>query len=405
MRISTRSIFEAGTTQLGTMQAQIARTQMQLSTNRRILSPSDDPIASARALEITQAQSVNAQFAVNRANARDSLSHVEQQLGNATGLLQDVKTILVNAGNGGLNQSDRETLATELAGRLEDLLGIANSSDGTGNYLFSGYRTTTQPFSKNPQGGITYGGDDGVRELQVAESRKVSISTSGSSIFEDIPVGNGKFTGSPAATNAGTGVISQGTLSNPAAFNGDKYVIEFDTLTDPLNPTYSITNDTTGTVISTGQPYTAGEPITVGGMTVDVKGVPAHTDQFVLEPAGRQSVFETIGDLISVLRTPNVTATDRENATNELAKIGRNLTNALDTVLSTRATVGANMKELDYLDSVGSDLDIQYTSRKSELEDLDMVKAISEFTQQQFALEAAQKSFKTLSGLSLFNFI
>lgn len=404
MRISTRSIFETGTNQLGTLQSQIAKTQMQLSTNRRILTPSDDPIASARALEITQSQSVNAQFAVNRANARDALSHVELALGNATGLLQDVKTLAISAGNAALQQSDREALATELAGRLEDLMGIANSSDGMGNYLFSGYRTTTQPFTRTAAGTVSYGGDFGQRELQVGSARKLEVSESGAALFVDIPTGNGKFSTAAVAGNTGTGVISQGNVSNPAVFNSDSYQLEFD-MTDPVNPTYTITNTTTSTVVATAQPFKAGEAITVGGMTFDVKGSPADGDRFDVEPARRQSVFKTIDDLITVLRTPNPTATDRDKATIELSKIGQNLSNALDNVLTSRSTVGARMKELDYLDSAGEDLDIQYAARKSELEDLDMVKAISQFSQQQFALEAAQKSFKTLSGLSLFNYI
>jgi flagellar hook-associated protein 3 FlgL len=404
MRISTRVLFETGTNQLGSLQSQLAKTQMQLATNRRILTPSDDPIASARALEITQSQAVNAQYAVNRSNARDSLSHVEMALANTSGLLQDVKALTVSAGNAALQQSDREALATELAGRLEDLMAIANSSDGMGNYLFSGYRSTTQPFTKTSAGTVGYGGDYGQRELQVGSARKLETTESGASVFLDIPTGNGKFSTSAVAANTGTGVISQGTVSNPAALSNDTFELEFDT-TDPANPTYTVTNTSTGAVLASAQAYKAGDPITVSGMTFDVKGAPADGDRFTIEPAKRQSMFETIGNLINVLRTPTPSATDREKATAELSKIGQNLSNALDNVLTSRASVGARMKELDYLDSAGEDLDIQYAARKSELEDLDMVKAISQFSQQQFALEAAQKSFKTLTGLSLFNYI
>jgi flagellar hook-associated protein 3 FlgL len=70
-----------------------------------------------------------------------------------------------------------------------------------------------------------------------------------------------------------------------------------------------------------------------------------------------------------------------------------------------QASVGARLKELDNLDSTGDDLNTQYTQTLSDLQDLDMVKAISLFTQQQQTLQAAQVSFKTMSGLSLFNYI
>jgi flagellar hook-associated protein 3 FlgL len=74
-------------------------------------------------------------------------------------------------------------------------------------------------------------------------------------------------------------------------------------------------------------------------------------------------------------------------------------------VLAVRASVGSRLKEFDALDSAGSDLDIQYAATLSGLQDLDVVKAISMFTQQQATLEAAQKSFKSMSSLSLFNYI
>ena len=73
--------------------------------------------------------------------------------------------------------------------------------------------------------------------------------------------------------------------------------------------------------------------------------------------------------------------------------------------LHARASVGARMKELDYLDSSGEDLNIQYATTLSNLTEVDTIQAISLFTQQQINLEAAQKSYKTLTGLSLFNFI
>jgi len=82
-----------------------------------------------------------------------------------------------------------------------------------------------------------------------------------------------------------------------------------------------------------------------------------------------------------------------------------NLDNATDNLLSIQSEVGSRLKELDYLDSSGDDLNLQYATTLSDLQDVDTVKAISLFTQQQTTLDAAQKSFKSLAGLSLFNYI
>lgn len=403
MRISTSQIFQTGVDQLGTLQGNLAKTQMQLSTNRRILTPADDPIASARAIEVTQSQSVNSQYATNRANARSSLSQVEVALQGTTLLLQDVQTLAVAAGNGALSQADRNAMATELSGRLDDLLGLANSNDGTGGYLFSGFKSTTPPFTQSATG-ATYNGDQGARQLQVGSARQISISDSGSSVFENNPTGNGKFTGTAAPTNTGAGIISTGAVTDAAALTGHDYAVTFAN----GGTTYSVIDQTTGLPppgLVGPQPYTSGQQIVFDGMALDIRGVVADGDSFAINPAQKQSVFQTITDMIAVLRAPAVGAAGQAALTNGLGKAQEGLASALDNVLGVRASVGARMKELDTLDSAGEDLNIQYAATLSNLQDLDMVAAISQFTQQQFALEAAQKSFKTMSGLSLFNYI
>jgi flagellar hook-associated protein 3 FlgL len=406
IRISTNATFNTGTTQLNTLQSQIAKTQMQLSTNRRNLTAADDPIAAARALEITQSKSMNTQFATNRSNANASLSLVDKTLQDVTGQIEDIQTLIVNAGNGGYSLSDRQALATELEGRLTDMIGLANTADGTGGYLFSGYKSTTQPFSQTPTG-AAYQGDQGQRALQVGSSRKMPISETGSAIFEAIPTGNGRFTATAAATNTGAGIVSPGSVVDSAAYTGHDYAIKFSVAGSPAVTTYTVTDNTASppTDVLANQPYTEGATIAFGGMSMDVKGAPANGDSFSVKPSEKQSVFTTITDLIKTLRSPAEGSSGRAALANGLSAAGSNMKNALDNVLTVQASVGARMKELDNLNSTGDDLDIQYQSTLGDLQDLDMVKAISLFAQQQQTLQAAQMSFKTMSGLSLFNYI
>lgn len=406
LRISTNAIFQAGTSQLNTLQGQMAKTQMQLSTNKRMLSAADDPIASAKALELTQSQSMNTQFGTNRANAKASLSMVDKTLQDVTGQIQDIQSLIVTAGNGGYSQSDREALATELEGRLTDLIGLANTTDGSGTYLFSGYQTTTQPFTQTPTG-AAYQGDQGQRTLQVGSARKMPISESGSAVFEANATGNGTFVAQPAAANTGSGIISPGAVSDRTKLTGHDYSIAFSVTGSPAATTYTVTDNSTSpaSAVLSNQPYTAGASISFDGIALDVKGDPANGDSFSVQPSQKQSVFTTVTDLIKTLRGPADGSTGKAALANNLSMASQNMKNALDNVLTVQASVGARLKEVDYLDSSGEDLNLQYQTTLSGLQDLDMVKAISLFTQQQQTLQAAQVSFKTMSGLSLFNYI
>jgi flagellar hook-associated protein 3 FlgL len=408
MRISSNTIFETGMNQLGSLYTGMAKTQQQLSTNRRMITAADDPIASARALEVTQSKSINTQFEVNRQNARGSLSQVELALTGVTSLLQDVQTLAVNGGDGALSPADRNSIATEIEGRLADLLGLANSADGSGGHLFSGFRTTTTPFTQTAVG-AQYHGDQGQRLLQVGSSRQLAISDSGSAVFEANPTGNGTFETRATAGNTGTGIIAAGAVANAALLEGRdyNYVVDFTVSGFPAVTTYTVTDTlpVPPVVVVPSSPFTPNQQISFDGASFDIRGNPANGDSFTVVPSQNQSVFQTFTDLINTLRAPTQNAADEAALTNGLNKAHDNLNSALDNVLSVRASIGSRLKELDYLDSSGQDMDVQYASTLSQLQDLDMVQALSLFTQQQFTLEAAQKSYKTLTGLSLFNII
>jgi flagellar hook-associated protein 3 FlgL len=425
MRISTNMMYTTSTNQLSSLQSQLARTQQQLSSNKRMLSAADDPIAAARALEVTQSQSINAQYATNRQNARSALSQEEVALTGVQQLIQDVQVIAVAAANGINNNSDRATYANELQGRLEDLMSLANSSDGNGGYVFSGFQSSTVPFVKTAQG-VDYLGDQGQAQLQIASSRKVAIGDSGSSVFTNLPTGNGNFVTGAANTNTGGAVISAGTVADARQLTGHTYSIDFtvvpavpEVIAGPGIPgspaipeqiSYVITDATMGVTVPpapavASMPYTSGQPILVGGMKFDVTGAPANTDKFSVKPSERQSLFQTLSKMIETLRAPANTDVEKKAMTAGLAEANGNLSTALDNVLTVRSSVGSRMKEFDTLDLAGDDADIQYAATLLDLEGLDVLKAITQFSQQQASLEAAQKTFKTISGLSLFNYI
>lgn len=399
MRISTSSLYSTATSQLGTMQSQMARTQQQIATNKRMLSAADDPVASARALEVTQSQSINAQFATNRQNARSSLSQEEVALSSVQDLIQNVQDIAVAAANGTNSAVDRATYANAVQGQLDDLISVANTSDGNGTYLFAGYKSNTKPFIET-NAGVQYVGDQGQVQLQVGPARKVPINDPGSAVFGGIATGNGAFTTAGVAGNTGSGVISAGAVSDPSQLTGHKYRLDF----DATGANYTVTDTTTGAAMPPA-PYTSGAPITVAGMRFDIQGTPAGGDKFDVQPSDKQTLFATLSKMVATLRAPANTAAEKQALSDGLAQAGGNLSAALDNVLAVRSSVGSRQKEFDALDSAGSDLDIQYAATLSGLQDLDIVKAISMFTQQQATLDAAQKSFKSMSSLSLFNYI
>jgi len=403
MRVSTSGMFDSGTATILQQQEALVKTQQQLSTGRRILTPSDDPIAAAQTVSLSQAASLNTQFSVNRDHAIASLGLVETTLDNVTNNLQDIREIAVHAGNSSLTDTDRKSLATELRNRFEALLGQANTTDSSGNYMFSGFQAKTQPFSRSGLD-VQYNGDQGQRLNQVGPTRQMAVSNSGTEVFERIKNGNGIFTTAADPSNTGGGIITTGSVTNPANLTGHNYEITFAAGATGL--TYDVIDTTTGTTLSSGNAFTSDETIAVDGLQFSISNTPAPGDTFTVSPSTNQSIFKTIGDMITALETP---ARNQEGGgarlTNSLNSALQNLDNGLEQILTTRASVGSRLQEVEALDIQGGDLGIQYEQRLSELRDVDFAKAISDLNQQQVYLEAAQKSFSTVTRLSLFDFI
>jgi len=224
MRISTSTIYDSSVANMQQQTAKLMQIQEQIGASRRIMTPADDPSASARVLEISQSQGINQQYDANIGAAKDSLGLEESVIASITDLLQNAKDATNAAGNGSYSQADRITLAGQLRSQYQELIGLANSTDTSGQFMFAGYRSASSPFSQASPGVVTYNGDQGQRLLQVGPTRQIEVSDSGGGLFVNIPDGNGSFvtrTGNTISHSTAGAVPTVGDIAaNTFAING-----------------------------------------------------------------------------------------------------------------------------------------------------------------------------------------
>ncbi len=435
MRISTSMVYDLGVGGIQRLQGDVLKTQQQASTGRRILTPADDPIASASVLELTQSMNVNDQNGTNATTAKNKLSMEESTLTDVMTLVQDVKTLAVQAGNDTLTQNDRLSIVTELKGRYQALMGLSNTTDETGQYLFSGFKGATAPFSETTPGNVTYNGDQGQRKVRINALREVEVSDSGANIFQRIKTGNGVFADAAAAGNTGTGVVSPGTVLDiskwNSATNSKDFTVKFDVNNGvfPSVTTYDIVDNVSGNSLLTGNPAAAAGPYlrtysdgaaislktqappdTNGvpfdyGAELAVTGVPATGDTFTVKASTNQDIFKTLSDMINLLQNPGAVANNSAALHNGLNTAMGNFDNALDNILTVRAAIGSRLNEVQSVQNTREDLSTQYKAAISNLQDVDYAKTLSDLTLQQTHLQAAQQSFVKTQSLTLFNYI
>ncbi|WP_277810605.1 flagellar hook-associated protein FlgL [Chromohalobacter canadensis] len=411
MRISTVTMYEQGVSAMNRQQADFTQVGQQIASGKSVVNPSDDPRAASRAVGVSQSLAVNEQQESSRTSARNSLSQEESVLNSVSDAIGSAKSMVVQAGNGTLSDADRESLASDLEGTYETLVGLGNTTDGNGTYLFSGYQDNAKAFSRTDAGDnvdtISYEGDQGVKQQKIDSERSMNTSDTGSDVFM-------KFSsGSEYIAEAGEGNTGSMTFSGPdvrdatAAGYGDAYEIEF-AENGAGDLEYTATNTNTGDSVTAE--YTDGETIEFGGMALTMEGEPADGDSLSVTQGGdmneqQASLFKTIGDTINALRQPVETDADQAALDNTLSTANRKLDASLDNVLTTRASVGARMNELDALDDVGGNREIAYEQTRSDLVDLDYNSAISDYMLSQVGLQASQKSFADIQQMSLFQYL
>lgn len=307
LRVTALNSFDTSVSNLQRRQQELQTAQDRLTSGKRVAIASDDPVAAARA-ERALARMVRGEANQRALEAsRNSMLQAESALGDAGDLLQQARELMLSAGNGSFDDTNRQTLANSLRGLRDQLLGIANRDDGNGGYLFGGQGTAKPPFLDDT-GGVLYQGPGG--QTQVTSEEALPLTLDGRRAWLEAP--------NPVA--GGPGLSAWGVL--------DQFI----------------------------------EQISTDGIDGAAVKATVHT------------------------------------GVSQLDAVSNNL-------LNFRSIAGETLNRTDRVEDRIAASQVASQTERSNAEDLDMVKAISEFQNQQAGYDAALKSYSLVQKLSLFQYI
>jgi len=191
MRIGTLQMFRQGVDSLLNQQSKLVNTQLQLSTGKRINSPSDDPIGAAQVLGLSETVKLTEQYQKNIQQLQTNLPVEDTVLGSVVDNLQRARELAVQGLNDTNNLQDRGQIAKEIRQIASQVLALANRKNGSSEYLFGGGQSKTRPFNDIGAGVIAYAGDQGQRRVQIGSDRQVAGGDSGLDVFMKIPDASG----------------------------------------------------------------------------------------------------------------------------------------------------------------------------------------------------------------------
>ena len=417
-RVSTANMYDNSLRNLNARQKSLVDLQENLTTGKRVVRPSDDPVAAAQA-ERAQTRLARNETDVRALNMqRNSMALAESTLGQAGDAMQEFRALVVNAGNGAYTQTERNAIAQQLVSLRDQIINYANRKDSNGLPLFQALGSAQQPFPGVPP----FAGLPG----QIANgTTSIANVLDGFAAWTNVPTGNGVFTVDVGAANQGKAWADVGQVTNPSAFAAsatDNYRVVFGGTPGAL--TYDVLDTATMTSVLPAVPppplpFTASTSTTsqtvnlaFDGISIGIGGVPAPGDTFDVArnsatPATQSNVFDVLDNIISAVR--NGSNPDGSTASGPLTHaLTRGLAEIDASMNRMQAARGFAGDLLNVADRIENDLGaraIQLEADRSRAEDLDMIQGISDFQNQQVGYEAALKSYASVQKLSLFNFI
>ncbi len=397
MRISTSQIFDQNLIAMQEQQAKLTETQLQISTGKKILNPSDDPAGSVQLLNLQREASLSTQYLENADKATNKLENEEAALASAGDILQRIRELAVQGLNDTNTQSDRQAIAAEITQLNEQLFALANTRDSNGDYLFSGYASNTQPYGTLLG---DYQGDEGQRNLKVGPGVLVPTNDTGPAVFEAAFISTNISSDLGAASTAELSVTN--TTNSGETFPALNFVY------DDLSGEFTVTDDNGNTATFD---YEDGEEIDLSSLNpafpslkVEISGIPTDAETLTLTKQAApepQTLFKTVQNFADALASDSVGPNDSPNNGDFLTNISSALTNIIDK----RAEVGGRLNAIDQQKEINDTVNFNLQKSISEIKDLDYAEAISRLSQQSLSLQAAQQSFVKVQNLSLFNFI
>lgn len=422
LRLGSANTYDNARSQLMARQVALSNLQEQLTSGKRVNSPSDDPTAAAQAERaMTRIDRIQAdQRALNA--QKDAIAQAESTLGDVTDALQRFRELVVNAGNSTNSPADRRTIAGELQGLRDQIFALANRKDTNGQPLFGALASALTPFV-GPNASAPDYLFNGMPGQTASSEVGIPFALDGDSAFMHQPARDGVFnvavsTASAALTTSGVTVTNTATVATTATAAAAAvpsvpypvYTINFTavnttvpgttTLTYSITETPAVSVPPVTTPVTVSYPSNTAAPITgLPGLSLSVNGTPSVGDTLTINE--RPSVFSVLDDAIkSIAGAPN-----NNGATQAVGQALGNIDIGMARISAVRGQAGDLLNRADRISSDQEKRNVQLEAERSTAQDLDMIKGVSDFQNQQTGYQAALQSYAQVQKLSLFNFI
>jgi flagellar hook-associated protein 3 FlgL len=407
MRISTGQLYDRSIQSVLDSQANLSDIQQQLSSGKKLLRPSDDPVGAAQAIRLTEEIEQINQYKKNSNLLINSLEQEETVLKSVNTGIDRARVLMLQSGNGIVGSDERKAIATEISQIKDQLFGLMNSRNPAGEYIFAGYQSSSPAFGFNPSAAgnkYSFEGDGGENKIQISDTIKQQMNNSGLDVFENVLSRlTSSISGSVGAADVSLNVQQQSAFDkfHKANFNAITPVNNHFQISILSSSQAQITNTGSGAVLDTVD-FSSGSAFLYKGLEINITGTPGDTVNFQLESPQKKNIAETLNNFVNALNNENIADSDFDRA---LSDVLAGVDNSMTSIANAVSKLGARRNITDSVFASNLDLEISNKTARSKIQEVDYAEAVSELSRQETALQAAQATFSRVTGTSLFDFI
>lgn len=398
------SLYTIASANIALQEAQIGNLEQQIGTGYAVQTPSQNPSAFEAATVAQNQISALSTDNQTQATVQSKLSSVSNTYGAVSTLYNSVQSVLEQALNGTTSTQNLQTLSTQVGSQAQQLLGLANTTAPDGTFLFGGSRNTIMPFQSNANGAVVYMGDSGQSAASITPDTTSATLADGSA-FTNALAGNGYSVIAAGAGNTGTATLAATGVvlaSSAAAFQSGSSAITLSFAQGAGGLTYTASQN--GSTIATGN-APAGATLQLAGQNFQLSGTPTAGDSFTISPSRPQTAFDLMQNITQTLAgvadTPASKAQTTQALTNDLATLAQ----YQQSLLTAQAQNGVTLQAIT---NAGVSNTNQQTTLQSSLQNAvgtNMPQAMTQLNQTLTAVQAAEKAFTAVQGLSLFKYL
>jgi len=403
LRISERMLFNSVINRLQRQNGTLFKTQEQVSTGKQINRPSDDPIGQAQILNFDKSLASADQHIRNIDQVDAFLSMSESALQTVQNQLLRARELAVQMANATNTATDRAGAAKEIQQVYDQLIAVANTKHD-GQYIFAGNKVATKPFV----GQGAYTGTALSLPVTIAAPTNNTLTLTIDGVSGNVTIPDGVYTTGVQLASAVETAINGNTTFQVSgsgvtvSFETDHLVITSNAIGGASAITPTSGNARTDLGLSAGTVRAVGSylgdsaetNILIGASINVIKNLPGN--RLFKGTSGGTDILAAVGGLQIALENNDVAGIQ--------TALG-NIDQAQEQVNSERALIGARLNRTETTASMLQDFKVTLAQLKSEREDVDLSRAISDLVQQQAVLEATRATFARVSQRSLLDFL